>query len=185
MANANTEVCIIKLHEVMLDTIKAQFPALQTVEAYREEDDRTTPVVTPACLLEMDEMETADGLDPGTEQIALTARFAARFILGMRTKDVKLQTRKLAGAFAAYLRKNPRWPGVVTSPAEVIGCYPDAFDPRLDQFEVWRVEWAHVLHIGDSVWKPEGLAPTTVFLGMAPDIGAGNEDKYVQVAPKL
>jgi hypothetical protein len=129
-------------------------------------------------------MEAAEAQDPGTEQIALVARFEARFILGFRTHEAQLEARKLAGAFAAYLRKHPRWPGVVTGPAEVIGCYRDEFDPELDQFEVWRVEWAHVIHLGgESVWAPEGITPTTVYLGVTPDIGPENLDKYVQISP--
>jgi hypothetical protein len=179
---AKTEVCLRQLQAAMLDGIKAAFPALQTVEASREEDDRTTPVRTPACLLESDEMEP-DELDPGTEQAALETRFAARFIVGFRTREAKLEARVLCGKFSAFLRKNPRWPGVVTGPAKLIGCYKDEFDPRLDQYEVWRVEWSHVLHFGESVWSPEGLVPTTVYLGISPDIGPGNEDKYVQIAP--
>jgi hypothetical protein len=164
MANAQTEVCLEELHAAMLDTIKSAFPTLQTVEAYR--DDRTTSLTTPACLLELTEMEATPEQDPGTEQLAVVARFEARFILGFRTQEVQLQARALAAAFAAYLRKNPRWPGVVTGPAEVIGCYRDEFDPELDKYEVWRVEWAHVLHLGETVWKAEGIIPTTVFLNM-------------------
>lgn len=180
MANAETEIGLTDLHSVMLDTIKAAFPGLQTVESYRNE--RTTKVTTPACLLELTEMEAAPEQDPGTEQLAVSARFEARFILGFRTREVQLQARELAAAFAAYLRKHPRWPGVVTGPAEVIGCYRDEFDPELDQYEVWRVEWAHVLHLGASTWAPEGITPTTVLLGNTRD-GVGTEDKYVQVVP--
>jgi hypothetical protein len=183
MANAQTEVCLVELHAAMLDAIKAAFPDLQTVECYR--DDRVTKVTTPACMLELTEMEAAEAQDPGTEQLAVVARFEARFILGFRTREAQLEARNLAAAFAAYLRKHPRWPGVVTGPAEVIGCYRDEFDPELDQYEVWRVEWAHVLHLGESVWAPEGITPTTVFLGVSPDTGAENLDKYVQIAPEV
>lgn len=181
MANAKTEVCLVELHAVMLKTIKAAFPALQDVVAYREEDDRTTPLTAPACLLEMDdELEPGDAPDPGTEQIALTCTFSARFVVGFRTENAKIEARKLATRFAAHLRKHPRWPGVVTGPAEVKGCYRDDSDGRFDQFVVWRVEWAHVLHFGETVWEPEGLTPTQVFSRLVVDGDAADPE---QVAP--
>jgi hypothetical protein len=174
MANAKTEVCLNELHAAMLAAIKQAFPLLGTVECYREETDRTTPITTPACLLELTEMDAAPDQDPGTEQIAMVARFTARFVLGFRTREAKLEARRLAAAFASYLRKNPRWRGVVTGPAEVIGCGPDDFDPRLHQYEVWSVEWAHVLHFGESVWEPCGLTPTTVYLAHVSVEGPGD-----------
>lgn len=162
MADAQTQVDLFDLHESMLNAIKEAFPVLQTVECYR--DDRTTKVTMPAALLELTEMEADPAQDPGTEQLAVTARFELRFILGFRSRESKLQARALSAAFAAHLRKNPRWPGIPSGPAEVIGCYRDEFDPELDQYEVWRVEWAHTLHLGDSTWDPEGITPTTVTL---------------------
>ncbi len=175
MANAITECDLGLLHQVMTDEIKAAFPALQTVEFYSLER-KDLPL--PACLLEMCEMEADNREDPGTEQQAVTARFEARFIIGFRTPQAKLEVRKLAGAFAAFLRKQLRFLPAKSGPAEVIGCYPDDFDPKLDEYEVWRVEWSHVLHLGSSVWTNDGTIPEIVLVSYSPEIGIGNEDKY-------
>jgi hypothetical protein len=46
---------------------------------------------------------------------------------------------------------------------------------------VWIVEWAHELHRGDSVWTPSGIQPHTIYVGIAPEIGAAHEPNYVEV----
>lgn len=161
MADALTEVEIEALHDAIESGIKTAFPALQTVQFYREETDRVEPVATPACLLSIDEFNPTPDKDPGTGQLATEARFSARLILGFRTERAKIEARKLACAIAAYLHLR-RWPGVVTGPGDVSAIMPDEFDPALDQFEVWRVEWSHAVHLGESVWKGEGVTPTVV-----------------------
>lgn len=177
--NINTQVDLTALLPVIETAIKAQFPGLKTVEFFR--DDRDT-IVVPACLLDLPEMEEAHEIDPGTGQLAVMARFEAELILGFRTAEAKLSGTVLAAAFAAFLHK-ARWPGGLTGPAESIHVYKSDFKPQLDQYEVWCVEWRQALHLGESVWTDEGIVPTTVYLGFAPDIGTGHEADYVQISP--
>lgn len=174
MANANTVTTLDAVHAGIVSAIRAQFPTLKTVEAYRL-DRKNLPV--PACLIEMTEMDAAPEIDPGTEQLAITARFEARFVIGFRqgSNNPKLEVRKLAAAFARL----KRW-GCPIGPAEVIGAYQDDFDPELDQFECWRVEWQQVIHLGDTVWKDEGEVPTP-FFSWSPQIGSAHADKYTDI----
>jgi hypothetical protein len=177
MANANTVTTLDAVHAGIVSAIRAQFPTLKTVEAYRL-DRKNLPV--PACLIEMTEMDAAPEIDPGTEQLAITARFEARFVIGFRQggNNPKLEVRKLAASFAAFARLK-RW-GCPIGPAEVIGAYQDDFDPELDQFECWRVEWQQVIHLGDTVWKDEGEVPTP-FFSYTPMIGEGNAGHYTDL----
>lgn len=157
MANANTVTTLDVVHDGIVLAIKAQFPDIKTVEAYRL-DRKSLPL--PACLIEMTEMEVDMDVDPGTEQLAVTARFEARLVLGFRqgSKNAKLEVRKLAAAVASFARLQ-RW-GCPIGPADVIGAYPDDFDPELEQYECWRVEWTNLIHIGESVWNwPPGDTP--------------------------
>ena len=177
MADTITECDLELLFATMESTIAAAFPALQRVK-FDEPDRDNLP--TPCCMLDCDQMDSG-AMDPGTEQAAMTARFAARFIIGFRTPKAKLEAAKMAGAFAAFLRKQLRWPPAKSGAVDAISCYRDEFDPRLDQFEVWCVEWTHVLHFGQSVWEADGITPSQVFLGFVPEVGAGNEPKYIEI----
>ena len=201
--NANTEIDLDTLHDAIVADIKAKFPDLRTVEFYRGEgndhDDRKT-LPAPACLLSLTELESADDdEDPMTGQLAVVAHFEAELIIRFTTPNAKRSIRKLAAAFAAWLRKrrwaNPNNPSkkLPTGPAMVIGAYQDDFtnlmpgqrDKPLDQFEVWKVEWRQLVHLGESEWKDEGEVPTTVYLGMAPEIGIPHVDDYEQIIPQV
>lgn len=182
MANADTTLDLDALHDAIEEDIKAQFPDLQTVEFYRQEDRHG--VIAPAIILDLPEFEGAPDVDPGTEQLAVTARFEAEIVMGFRTPNVKRAIRKFSAAFAAWMRlRRFTRANVHTGPAQVIGCYRDEFNPELDKYEVWRVEWTMVLHFGDSVWKNDGSVPTQVFSSFMPDVGNGNTDSYTPLIP--
>jgi hypothetical protein len=173
-----TEINFDTLHPAIVADIQAQFPGLATVEFYRE-DRQAIPL--PACILDLTEFETADEeLDPQTGQLAVNARFEAELIMGFRDAKVKLELRKLAGAFAAWLRLR-RWTGQPAGAVQVVGCYKDEFNPRLDQYEVWRVEWTQVLHLGPTVWTNEGVVPTQILGSWRPEIGEANVDDYMPI----
>lgn len=174
--DANTEVTLDDVHAGILAAISERFPEFRTVEAYRQ--DRRTPA-TPAFLLELCEMEPAD--DPGTDQLAVMAKFEALLILDFKQPglNAKLEIRRLAAAVSAFIRLH-RW-GCPIGAAEFLGAYPDDFTPELDQFEVWRVEWQQVIYLGESVWQP-GTRPTTVLGSTSPLIGIPYKDYYEEIA---
>lgn len=188
--NADTHIDLEVLHSAIVADIKAAFPQLVTVEFYQDDPEARKTLPIPACLLNISEMEADNDIDPGTEQLAVVATFEAHFIINsIRTPRAALAIRTLAAAFMAWLRKrrwtNPENPAkkLPTGPANVVGGFPDDFTPEMDKYEVWRVEWQQVIHLGDSVWNDEGITPSTVFLGWHPEIGTGNEEDYEQVAP--
>lgn len=173
-------ISIEEIHTRIENAIKAQFPDLQVVEFYREERDA---VPTPACLLDMPEFEDAPDDDPGTNQLAIRARFEAELLLGFRTTKAKLSARVLAAALAQFIHADLR--RIVTSmgPPSAIHAHRSDFKPELDKYEVWHVEWWQVIYLGESIWTDEGLTPTNVFVGVSPNIGTGHETDYEQVAP--
>ena len=174
----NTEITLDHLHDAIVAATTAQFPDLATVEFYRE-DRKGLPM--PACLLELTDMEAAPDFDPGTDQLAVLATFEAQLVIGFRQpgKSAKREIRKLAGAFAAWVRLQ-RW-GCPVGPAQVVGAFPDDFEPELDQFECWRVEWQQIIHLGETVWTNDGTTPTAVFVSQVPLVGAAHADEYDQV----
>jgi hypothetical protein len=198
--SANTEINLDTLHEAIVADIQAQYPDLRTVEFYRgegnEHDDRKS-LSCPACLLNLSEYEPSEEDDPGTGQLAIVAHFEAELIIKFSTPNAKRSIRKLAAAFAAWLH-NRRWtnpsgttPKLPTGPCMVVCAYQDDFssimpgkrDQHLDQFEIWKIEWRQKIHLGESVWKDEGETPAIVYVGITPDIGLENIDKYIKVHP--
>ena len=165
-----------QLHDAILAKIKEQFPSLQTVEAYGA--DRKDLAV-PAVLLELVDMEADPESDPGTEQLAVVTKWAARVVFSFRQENVKREIRKLAGALAVLVHDN-RW-GQSVNPAKVTVIGPDAFDPAFDKFEVWAVEWDQQVDLGASVWTGEGVTPDRVMVGYSPTIGPSQEGEYTEL----
>ena len=161
------------LHDSILDAIRGQFPDLQTVEDY---DADRKDLQVPAVLLELVDMEGAPDDDPGTGQLPVVTKWAARVVFAFHQENVKREIRQLAGALGVLVHQN-RW-GHRVSPAQVTVIGPDAFDPAFDKFEVWAVEWDQQVDLGANVWAGEGVTPQTVSVGYAPDIGPGNEQNY-------
>lgn len=186
--NADTHINLEVLHDAIVSDIKAAFPQLSTVQFYQDDPEERKTLPIPACLLTMDELDVDMDIDPGTEQLAVRAHFEAHFIVSsIRNPRAKLAVRTLAAAFMAWMRlrkwTNPENPEkkLPTRAARVIGGYPDDFHPEMDKYEVWRVEWEQVIHLGESVWNDEGITPSQVFFNWSPEIGDGNEEKYSEL----
>jgi hypothetical protein len=178
MSDPNAFLDLDALHDAITNDIKAQFPDLQLVEFYRTEERAAVPL--PAVILDLTEFEADPECDPGTEQLAVNARFEAEIIFGFNSPNVKREIRKFAAAFAAWLRLR-RWTGIVTDAAKVMGCYRDDFNPEFDQYEIWRVEWSQVMYLGTNTWTNDGTIPTQVMVGYSPNIGNGHQADYTQV----
>jgi hypothetical protein len=161
----NATVDLDALHDAITNAIKAQYPSLVTVEFYRTEERKNLPC--PAVLLDLTEFENEPDLDVGTGQIAMSARFDAEIVFGFKTPNVKREIRKFAASFASWLYLR-RWEGITSDAAKVVGCYKDEFDPRMDEYEVWRVEWTQVLYLGCNAWN-DTSAPLTVGTGYPAD----------------
>jgi len=139
MADIDTALDIDLMHAQIVAQISAAFPAFKTVEFYR--DDETESFPTPAILLEISEGEPDPSNDAGTGQLPAYLRFEARIIMGVRTPSVKLAVRKAAFALAAWIHDKSWGNGVNADPCRVIAIGTDEFDPRLEKWAVWRVEW--------------------------------------------
>ena len=165
------------LHTAIVDSIKAKFPAFRSVEFYREDEEQKFP--TPAVVLEMTEIEPADPSEAtGTPHTAVDLRFEARVILPRTNKDVKLDTRRLALAFAAWINTR-RWRDCPGGPARLIGAIPDAFSANAESFEVWMIEWVQLHFVGDDPdWDDSGIYGEDALYSFVPQIGIPHEPDY-------
>lgn len=181
MADANLQVALDEMQEAIAASVTAAFPAFRTVEFDRDDESEAFP--TPAWIGSFVEGEPNPSADCGTGQWPALARFEARIILSARKGGAKLEVRKAATAFAAWLNLR-RFPGVMADPCEVIACEPDEFSPHLEKFEVWRVEWVIPCFFGETAWTP-GPEITEAWYSFAPDIGAAHVDDYTKIEPPV
>ncbi len=147
------------LHNAICTTLKREISSIQTCEIYpaiRKE------LVAPALFVELVSLES--GKDPGTEELALKARFEARIVVDGTVEDSSLVVRSLAAEVARVVNKNT-WNVKNVSPGEFISGGGDDFRPELDAYLVWMVEWVHELHTGQSMWSETGIIPHIISVG--------------------
>lgn len=173
--------------EAIVKDIKERFPSMVNVEFFPEEPEANRHMPVPAILLDVSEMEVDMEMDPGTEQVATRLSFSAFVIIsGLQDGNTKLNIRLQAAALVSWLNmrhwNDPNNPGefLPSDPARPVGAYRDDFDPRLDRYEVWRVDWEQVVYLGQSVFDTT-FKPSRIWLGLAPDIGEGHKDDYVEL----
>jgi hypothetical protein len=171
---------------ILLDLDRHYSGRVETVAAYdpfpgTDEQDAQA-LNTPALLLELESIDPEP--EDGTERQALRLTFAAHCILSFRTPAVQMELRVFGSDVMNHLRYN-RWgyPGAVSDP-EAIAAQPGEFKPGLAGFDSFLVRWEQVVQLGEDVWNADGIMPTTVYLGAAPEIGAEHEEDYVQVYPE-
>ncbi|MFP3022079.1 MAG: hypothetical protein ACEY3K_03780, partial [Wolbachia sp.] len=78
------------LHKAICSTLKEEIPAIQTCEIYpaiRKE------LLAPAVFVELSSFEK--GHDPGTEELALKARFEARIVIDSTIENAAIIVRTL------------------------------------------------------------------------------------------
>ncbi|WP_353289416.1 hypothetical protein [Wolbachia endosymbiont (group A) of Paraperithous gnathaulax] len=146
------------LHQTICTTLKEEIPAIQTCEIYpaiRKE------LIAPALFVELVSLES--GKDPGTEELALKARFEARIVIDSTIENAPIIVRTLAAEVARVVNKNT-WNVKNVSPGEFISAEIDGFRPELDAYLVWMVDWSHQLHLGKSVWST-GIMPHVIEIG--------------------
>ncbi len=147
------------LHQKICKTLKEEIPAIQTCEVYpaiRRE------IIAPAAFVELASLEP--GKDPGTEELALRARFEVRGVVDGTVEDSQVVVRSLAAEIARVVNKNT-WDVENVSAGEFISAGGDDFKPELDAYLVWLVEWVHELHTGQSMWLETGIIPHTISVG--------------------
>ncbi|WP_253308731.1 MULTISPECIES: hypothetical protein [unclassified Wolbachia] len=146
------------LHDKICTTLKKEISAIQTCEVYpaiRKE------LVAPAVFIELSSLE--QGKDPGTEELALKARFEARIVVDSTIENAPLIVRTLAAEVAKVVNKNT-WNIKNVSPGEFISAEIDGFRPELDAYLVWMVDWSHQLHLGKSIWTENKIKPHTIII---------------------
>lgn len=129
-------------------------------------------VAVPAVLIELVEFEP--GIDQGTGETALIARFEARVIVGAEREQCQQQAAFAATQLAVLLRLQT-W-GLEVEPAEFVRAAQDWSRPELDAYAVWVVEWTQGIYLGDEEWPWPDEPPGTLVFAFSPDTGMGREE---------
>jgi len=131
----------------------------------------------PAVYLDMDSIET---MRPSGDARMLTdVRWQARCLVSANEARADWMVRALAVRVAQTLLDICRpLPG--HGHIHMLTASDDAFRPEVDGYKVWVVEFAVEMALGEL--EPPGIPPSTVYLGLHPNIGEDHLDEYGRIA---
>lgn len=181
---------IIEFHDAIVHAFKERYPDFH-VQFYRgSERGEKEEIPVPCILLDCEEFEVDEDQDSGTEQLPTMWNFEALIIIKeLNVPRARFTIRAIAASVATWLKlkrweipNDPDGKKFRTGAAHVTGAYRDGFNSQLDQYAAWRVEWRQAIDLGDDYWlQPGDLVPDHIWLGMAPNIGEGHKDDYVEL----
>lgn len=118
----------------------------------------------------------------GTGEVSMDLSCQLLVVFPQSTPDVQLMIREAVMSLCLEL-ENQRF-GLQAKALQLISAEPDAFNPELDECEVWSVRWIHQIDIGSvnsaliaEVFNPLGKA----MVGYSPEIGTDHEPDYETV----
>jgi len=160
--------------DTVVAALAAQFPTFKTVAA---EDENRKELKVPALIVQFSEIEPDPDREPHTGQFPARVRVEARVVMGHRTPQVRREVIKAAGAVATFVHNNRL--NVLWGAGVVVAVAPDEFAPIVETHDVWLIEWAHTVDLGDSYFIDDGVTPTEILMSWSPNIGPGHEGDYV------
>ena len=172
-----------QLHEAILADLSDHYAdRVATIAAYdpfpEADDQERQPLTTPALLLELVAIDP--DAEDGTDRQVLRLTWSAHCVLSFRTAQVQIELREFAADVLGRVRYN-RWglPAAVREP-QAMNAQPGEFRPDQVGFDSWLVTWEQIVFVGQDVWAG-GIAPTEVWFGIAPQIGAAHVDDYWRI----
>lgn len=156
--------------------IKLAMPRLDTVEVAKH---AKTQIDTPAILVDVESMRGAASKGDGRTPIML--RMNAYCVLSFKTEELELKIKDMTAKLLAVIDENRFGLKDQVTAASNVHAEPAYFNPAKNGYESWAISWDQIVYIGDDIWQPSGLTPSTVFVGEDPGIGLINESHYEQL----
>ncbi|MGA3825350.1 hypothetical protein [Pseudomonas chlororaphis] len=169
---AEDPIPLDRLYTAIEEHIARTLPALAFVRAM---PDRLDHIAIPAVVIEMVEWEP--GLDPGTGEVGVEARFEARVIVAGE-EEHSLRIAAFSAAQLTVLLRMQTW-GIEVEPAKFVRAAQDWTRPELDGYAVWVVEWTQIIYLGEEEWLWPNQPPGSIVWGFVPDTGPGSEGSYL------
>lgn len=162
------------LHDAVVAEL-GEVPWLESVTAYPE---KAEDLVCPCAFFSVADWDFPDA-QPMNGQVAVELNCELLVAFGRAEDAYQRDVRNAAMALCAKIYQN-RW-GLQVGDAVLKSAGPDGFSPELDEYSVWRIEWVQPVDVGKDKFADDGVVPSEVRVSFAPDVGAGQEDKYAAV----
>ncbi|MDF0730545.1 hypothetical protein P0Y43_07330 [Pseudomonas entomophila] len=152
------------LHAALTATIREAMPELASVDAYAAVgNDAALPALRHGIV-----RMTADAA-PRDGRSVLFTTFEADITTDAGNPEARLQGSVLAAQLVDLLRQQ-LWGLDFVEASRNVRAYLSGAN--------WKVRWEQPVLLGEAQWHWPDEPPGSLMLGIAPDTGAGNQDKY-------
>ncbi|MDX6845489.1 hypothetical protein SJZ81_10790 [Hafnia alvei] len=163
-------------HDAVIGTLKA-LPWVADADTYPE---NTTQLVTPAVYL------SVDGWDPksnigGQPSVSLSVSLyivVDRASATITKPDIYIRT---AAADLTQWIDGQQFGLPYIDGAVFVSAEPDAFDPAMDDYLVWRITYEQGAAFGADPFARGGVPVKGVWLGKVPEVGAAHVADYRKI----
>lgn len=152
---------LTSLHTAIIDRLSADFSAT-TVAAY---PDLKRKITLPAVLVDLDEFDIADF---GEDALGLNVRFTVYCVADPAVANAEMTVRNLAVTMALRIYQEKDFGYDVNTGAEIIRVSPDDFNPDLQGYLVWSVEFVIGITVGQEAYSTDpadGIHVTEMTIG--------------------
>lgn len=154
-------------------------PWASVVDSYPEE---TVKHIAPASIFwGITEIEPASDRDNGSGEMELQLSVTVLVAVSTQEANSELLVRELATVLIANIHKSRLASGAGYKPARVTRSAASEFEPHLDGFSVWAVEFEQSIVIGKQLITAIEFTPGKVYGGVAPNIGADHVNDYTLI----
>jgi len=164
-------------HDAVIKALK-KIEWVKDADAYPEKNiPRYAGLVTPAVYFTINSWEQAGG-NEGQLAISLSCDlFVVVDAYGASTSKPEIFSRTAAADITQWV--NGQQFGLEhIEPAEFISAERDEFDPRMDDYLVWRISFTQSAAFGPDPFEHTGVPLRKVWLGKSPDVGCAHVDDY-------
>lgn len=164
-------------HDAVIAALK-KINWVRDADAYPEKNvPRFSGLVTPAVYFTINSWEQAGG-NEGQLNIGLTCDlFVVVDAAGAGVSVPEIFVRTAAADITQWIDGQQFGLGHI-EPAVFASAERDEFDPRMDDYLVWRISFTQAAAFGVDPFARSGTPLSQAWLGKAPDIGRAHVDDY-------
>ncbi|WP_202301541.1 hypothetical protein [Dryocola clanedunensis] len=173
---------LAEYHDAVISSVKAHLPWVLSADTYPEENiPRYSGLVTPAVYFTLNNWSSQEG-NEGQLNIELECDFFV-VVDTASTQNISKPDIYLRAAAADLTQwVNGQQFGLTQlEPAVFTTSEKDDFDPRMDDYLVWRVSFTQAAAFGTDPFATTAGPLKAVWLGEAPDTGRRHIDDYTLI----
>jgi hypothetical protein len=146
--------------QMLFDEIQQGLADIDSIQYCGALPKRRDDIRLPAILIDCVELEPDD--DSGTEALGLISHWEARILVSEHMVEADLWALVQVAMLWLF---NHSWSETNIGQARLKQAAPDYFSPQYQGHNLWLIEWAQRIRVGENIWDGSMVIPSVVSIG--------------------